>query len=233
MKILAVDTATESCGVALSEGEQLIGEITNRRKQTHSRHVLGMIDALLRMCGMGAGDVDAYAVSAGPGSFTGLRIGISTVKGMVLASGKDMVGVSVPDVLAAQVFPGACPVCVLPVCVLTDARKGEVYTARYRYESGMLKKIGGEQVLAPEEALSGIAGDCLFVGRGAELYRSRIEEKLGKHARFAPPECNIIRASVLARLAWQRLRKGERDNAAAFGPRYIRKSDAELGFGKK
>ncbi|MEZ4525449.1 MAG: tRNA (adenosine(37)-N6)-threonylcarbamoyltransferase complex dimerization subunit type 1 TsaB [Desulfobacterales bacterium] len=227
MKILAVDTAAESCSVALADREWLLTEITGTRKQTHSRHLMDMIASVFRLCGISPQQVDGFAVSAGPGSFTGLRIGISTVKGMAMASGKPLAGVLVTDVLAAQVSLSPWP-----VCVLTDARKGEVYCARYHYVSGFMKKDCGEQSLSPESAISGIDETTLFVGNGAELYQNLIREKLGEHAIFAPRENSLIRASMVARLAWERFQKGDWDDTAAFTPCYVRKSDAELGFGK-
>ncbi len=227
MIVLAVDTATDSCSTALADGDRLLAEITGAQRQTHSRHLMGMIDSVLHLCGIGPRQVDGFAVSAGPGSFTGLRIGISTVKGMAMAAGKPLIGVLVTDVLAAQVSLSPWP-----VCVLTDARKGEVYRACYRYVSGILNKDSGEQVLSPESAVSGIDETTLFVGNGAELYQDLIREKLGVQAIFAPRENSIIRASVLARLAWERFQKGDGDDLAAFTPCYVRKSDQELGFGK-
>jgi len=226
--ILAADTAADSCSVAVTDGDRLLAEITGTRKQTHSRHLMGMIDSVCRLCDIGIREIHGFAVSAGPGSFTGLRIGISTVKAMAMAAAKPLVGVLVTDVLAAQVSLSSWP-----VCVLTDARKGEVYCARYHYDgSGILNKDSGEKVLSPEAAISGIDETTLFVGNGAELYQDIIREKLGNHAQFAPRECNIIRSEMVARLAWTRFQKGEQDDLAAFTPCYVRKSDMELGFGK-
>ncbi|MGE0085985.1 MAG: tRNA (adenosine(37)-N6)-threonylcarbamoyltransferase complex dimerization subunit type 1 TsaB [Desulfococcaceae bacterium] len=227
MIILAVDTATDTCSVALAEGEHLLAEITGTRMQTHSRHLMGMIDSVFRLCDIGPRHADGFAVSSGPGSFTGLRIGISTIKGMAMAGGKPMSGILVTDVLAAQVSLSPWP-----VCVLTDARKGEVYCARYHSVSGIMNKDSAEQVLSPESAISGIDETTLFVGNGAELYHDLIRENLGERAIFAPRESSVIRASVVARLAWSRFQKGERDDVAAFTPCYVRKSDKELGFGK-
>ncbi len=227
MIILAVDTATDSCSVALTDEDCLLAEITGTRKQTHSRHLMDMIASVCRLCGVSPQQVDGFAVSAGPGSFTGLRIGISTVKGMAMAAGKPLAGILVTDVLAAQVSMSPWP-----VCVLTDARRGEVYCARYHYVSGLMKKDCEEQSLAPESAISGIDNPTLFVGNGAELYRDLIRKKLGECAVFAPAENSILRASVVARLAWERFQKGDWDDTAGFTPCYVRKSDAELGFGK-
>ncbi|GBC59618.1 tRNA (adenosine(37)-N6)-threonylcarbamoyltransfe rase complex dimerization subunit type 1 TsaB [Desulfonema ishimotonii] len=227
-RILAVDTATRSCSVAVTESEGVLAEMTVVRRQTHSRHLMEMIHAVLSAAGLGVGDLDALAVTRGPGSFTGLRIGISTVKGLALAACKPLIGISTLEALAA----GLC-FSSDPICPVLDARKGEVYIARYRYAGGKLTQEKTARALSPDAAVSGIASPHLFVGNGALLYREQITARLGELARFAAPAHHIIRAEMVARLARVRLIRGEADPLATFAPRYIRKSDAELSFGRK
>jgi tRNA threonylcarbamoyladenosine biosynthesis protein TsaB len=229
MKILAVDTAADSCSVAVADsGYGILAEMTVDIRQTHSKHLMQMIITVLGMTGLRISDIDGFAVTRGPGSFTGLRIGISTVKGLAAGSGKPLTGVSSPDALAFQ-FPFAD--CL--ICTMTDARKKEVYCSRYRFENGRLKKEKEDQVLSPDKAVADIAEPCLFAGNGALIYQKQIAEILCKNARFAPPCLNIVRAGIVAQLGMQRLEKGDSDDVALFRPCYLRKSDAELNFGPK
>ena len=217
MRILAVDTATISCSVAIVDGASLTAEFTLNRKETHSRHLMEMIDTILKISGSNLSGVD------GPGSFTGLRIGISTIKGLAAASGKPIVGVSSLKALAAQV-----PYSPNLICPLMDARKGEVYFSRYRFINGRLKRQTGEQVTGPENALDDLKESCLFVGDGALIYKDIILEKLGALASFAPMPHHTIRASVVAHLCMAKFNNKKTDKIENFSPRYIRRSDAEL-----
>ena len=135
MKILAVDTATRSCSAAVIDGEALLAETTNTSNQTHSRHLLDTIDAVIEQAGLEITELDGFAVSNGPGSFTGLRIGIASIKGLAFSLGKPVVGVSSLDALAWQ-----CAQSAYLICPLLDARKKEVYACRYRYKNNELKK---------------------------------------------------------------------------------------------
>ncbi|MDM8553058.1 tRNA (adenosine(37)-N6)-threonylcarbamoyltransferase complex dimerization subunit type 1 TsaB [Desulfobacterales bacterium HSG2] len=208
-------------------GVGTLAEVTNARKETHSKHLMGMIQTALGLAGLTISEVDGFAVAKGPGSFTGLRIGISTVKGLAAASGKPVVGVSNLDALAFQ-FPFSSGL----ICSLLDAHKKEVYCACYRFEEGVLKKETTDQVLPPDKAVADIREPCLFVGNAALLYQEIIMEKLGERAIFAPAFHNIIRASMVAHLSLERFEKNDTEDAALLVPHYIRKSDAELNFGK-
>lgn len=223
MKILAVDTATSGCSVALTDREHLLAEINLVSTQTHSRHLAGMIVEACRLAGMAVGGMDAYAVTRGPGSFTGLRIGVSTVKGLAEAAGRPIVGISALQTLAEQAA-ASTPL----VCALIDARRGEVYFSTYRLIDGTLVEQHREAVLRPEHALHRIDAPCTFVGNGAVLHRAMIRDNLGDHAYFAPLSAHVIRASTVARLAWKRLKNGDSDEVAHFVPAYVRKSDAQI-----
>jgi tRNA threonylcarbamoyladenosine biosynthesis protein TsaB len=225
MRILAVDTATRSCSVAVTENRTVLGEMTRVSDQTHSKHLLEMVDAVVRKAGLALSALDGFAVTRGPGSFTGLRIGISSVKGLAMAVNKPAVGISSLETLARQVTPAS-----ELICPLIDARKGELYTALYRFGTRGLTPLHAERVLAPDEALRGVRAPCIFVGSGAVLYRDVIIDKLGGAARFAPDEQDIIRASTVARLGLERFKNGDAGEIADLVPHYIRKSDAELNF---
>ena len=229
MRILAVDTATKSCSVAIVDNESLLAEVTIVREQTHSKHLMEMINTVTGLSGLTVSELDGFAVTRGPGTFTGVRIGISSVKGLAVASGKPVVGVSSLDVLAMQASLSS-----YLICPLLDARRGEVYCARYRFRDGNLKKEIEEQVFPPEKAVRDLNEACLFVGNGARLYQETILNKIGNFAHFAPTFQNTIRASTVAHLSMKRFVNADTDDVATFVPHYIRKSDAEINFkGKK
>jgi tRNA threonylcarbamoyladenosine biosynthesis protein TsaB len=225
MKILAVDTATRSCSVAVIDGEKLLAESTLDNDQTHSRHLLSLIDAVIKKSGWEIARLDGFAVSIGPGSFTGLRIGIASVKGLAFSLNKPVVGVSSLEALAFQ-----CRQQSNLICPVIDARKQEVYFGFYRSGGGKLTREAPEQVAPPEKAVQGIRESCLFIGNGAELYRDLIISKLGHLAQFASAEQHAIRASAIARLSLPRFKRQETDDLSLLVPHYIRKSDAELSL---
>ena len=225
MRILAVDTATTSCSVAIVDKTSLLSEFTLDKEETHSKHLMDMIKAALRVAGLNFSDLDGFAVTRGPGSFTGLRIGISTIKGLAVASEKPVVGVSSLEALAFQVSYS----CDL-ICPILDARKGEVYFSRYRFLNGHLKKQTKERVAPPDQAVDDLNESCLFVGNGALLYKEMILEKMGKFSFFAPMIQNTIRASTIAYLSMAKFENNDTDDIEKLLPYYIRKSDAELNL---
>jgi len=225
MKIIAVDTSTTSCSVAVVDEDSLLAEMTIVRDQTHSKHLMGIIHTVIGFSGLAISAVDGFAVTRGPGTFTGLRIGISTVKGLALASGKPIVGVSSLDALAEQ-----CACSGYLICPMIDARRGEVYFSRYRFQDGMLKKEIVEGVLPPDQAVRDINEPSLFVGSGALLYQDVLVQTLGKWMSFALPSQHTIRASTVARLSLRRFEKADTNDVSTFTPQYIRKSDAQVSF---
>ncbi len=225
MRILAVDTATTSCSVAIVDNTSLLSEFTLAKEETHSKHLMDMIKAALRISGLNFSDLDGFAVTRGPGSFTGLRIGISTIKGLAVASEKPVVGVSSLEALAFQVSYSRDL-----ICPILDARRGEVYFSRYRFLNGHLKKQTKERVAPPDQAVEDLNESCLFVGNGALLYKEMILEKMGELASFAPLIKNTIRASTMAYLSMAKFENNDTDDIEKILPYYIRKSDAELNL---
>jgi tRNA threonylcarbamoyladenosine biosynthesis protein TsaB len=226
MKILAVNTATKSCSVGIVDKDSLLVELILSTGQTHSKHLMEMIDRAINFSGFTISSLDGFAVTVGPGSFTGLRIGISSVKGLVMGTGKPLVGVSTLDAIAMQAAFSP-----YLVCPFIDARKGEVYFSRYRFIDGTLKKEGVGGVSAPLKVVDDINEPCLFIGDGALLYQNEIIRRMGKLAHFLPPIQNAIRASTVAYLSMDRFVKQETDDVTHFVPHYIRKSDAEIKLG--
>lgn len=228
MRILAVDTATPSCSVAVWEDDRLAAELTFDRPQTHSKHLMGMVDEVLALCTAAPEEIDGLAVTRGPGSFTGLRIGLAAVKGLAAALDKPVVAVSTLHALASQAahYPHV-------ICPMIDARRGEVYCALYRIEGRRLRVMAHEAVLPPGEALKGLREPTLFVGSGAVAHRSLLMQGLGEKAVFAPPQSHLIRAGSVALLAMKDFKLGKYANLGELTPRYLRKSDAEISFGQR
>lgn len=227
MKILAINTATPCCSVTVVDETKITACFAVTSRQTHARQLLPLIDQALKSCRLTVGDLDGLAAVRGPGSFTGLRIGISTVKGLALAGNKPLAGISSLDALASPFteYPG-------PVCALIDARKNEVYACWYRPGKNAMEKLTTETVLSPESAAMGQDGPCLFVGTGARAYRERIENTAKANARFAPAFQNDIRPEVIAHLAVECFQNNITDTPENFAPVYIRPPDA-VAAGRK
>jgi tRNA threonylcarbamoyladenosine biosynthesis protein TsaB len=222
MKLLAIDTATRCCSVAVQVDDRSTAELATLSMRTHSTHLMTLVRQALELAEVELQGLDGLAVNIGPGSFTGLRIGISTAKGLAFATGKPCVGVSSMEALAV-----ACLPCPLPICVLMDARKGDVYAAIFRDTGGCLERIGDEQVLAPETILKSIDSPHLLVGDAVPVYEKQIRALVGGLAVWAPADRNYPRASGIARLASERLADATCDAVARLVPRYLRASDAE------
>ena len=229
MRILAVDTATKSCSVAVIDGQTLLAEAIVITGETHSKHLMNLIHQVLQISHVSLKDIDGFAVTRGPGSFTGLRIGISTVKGLAASSGKPVVGVSTLDALANQADATPCL-----ICTVIDARKEEVYFGRYRRIDGVLIKDTAEQVLPIVNAIEGIRESSYFIGDGSLTYKPAILETIGEdRAAFAPRYHHTIRGATVANLGLERFKRNDVDDVSTFSPRYIRKSDAELNLAKR
>ena len=174
-------------------------------------------------------DLEGWAISLGPGSFTGLRIGVSTVKGLAFATQKPVAGVPTLDALAHQVAPTP-----YLICPILDARKGEIYTAFYRYEEGdVLKRISAYQAVAPEDLVKRIEEKTIFIGNGGKTYENDIRKGLPSLATFPPAPLHLLHGSVVARLGLELLRKKEYLNLATFTPIYVRPSEAEIKWQEK
>lgn len=230
MKILAVDTATQTCSIAICENLSLLAESTLFRRQTHSRHLMEMIHQTITMSGTGLDEIDGFAVTRGPGSFTGLRIGLSCVKGLAYAKDKPVASVSSLEVLATQaamVEGSRCPDSVI-LCPLLDARKKEVYFTGFKKENDRLVQVLPEMVLPPDNLTLHLKGPCIFIGDGAILFKDLLTRLFKDHAIFLTPQHNYIRAHSIAILSLERFKKGSFDDLSSLAPEYIRKSDAEF-----
>jgi tRNA threonylcarbamoyladenosine biosynthesis protein TsaB len=222
MNLLAVDTSTASCSVALFSDRRLLAEEIYTAGKTHSRHLLSIIDRLLDRCRYRPADVDGIAVTRGPGTFTGLRIGIGTVKGLAVATGAKVVGI---NSLAALAWP--LTVVDVPVVAMIDARRGEVYHASFHGRTPNPKPTGSTSVDSPDAAARKLPPGAILVGSGALLYRDLFEAR-SPGVRFGDATTHVIRAASVGRLAMECFDAGEGVDLNTLAPEYIRQSDAQI-----
>jgi len=228
--ILAVDTATPCSTVALVSGTRAEGRVlallSVSSSVTHSRRLLVAIERLLDDGGLTKEDIEGFAIGLGPGSFTGLRIGMATVKGLATAAGKPLYGISTLDVIGAS-----CTGDSRLICSVLDARKKEVYAAFYRVNDfGIPQRVSDIAVLAPEKLAEQISEPVLMVGDGLFTYKSLWQDQLGDRMRCAPVQHWSPSAATLGLLAGElRLQNKYLDIASAV-PLYVRASDAELNL---
>jgi tRNA threonylcarbamoyladenosine biosynthesis protein TsaB len=230
VKILGIDTATSCGGVGLIDDDAVVAEYAFHREETPSAQLIPAIQALLQEARITIHEIDGMAVSVGPGSFTGLRVGLSTVKGFALAAERPVAGVPTLEALAAQL-----PSTPSLICPIVDARKGEVYTALYKQrEGGRVEQLSPYQVLSPSKLFEEIPlQEMVFVGDGVDVYGELIRERLTDKAFFASPHLNCLRGSTVAELGLQHIKKGEKDDISSLVPIYVRRSDAEIKWAQQ
>ena len=229
MKILALDSSGLVAGVAVVEDDNLLAEYTVNYKKTHSQTLLPMLKDLADMIELDLNTLDAIATAGGPGSFTGLRIGCATVKGLALALHLPVVSVPTVDALAYNLW-GHKDV----VCPLMDARRNQVYTAAYEFERrgesfALLPVIGQAPIDIVEmlEKLNALSREVIFLGDGVPVYQSLIREHCRAPYAFAPAGNSRQRAASVASLGAVYMRQGKTVSAAEHQPEYLRKSQAE------
>jgi tRNA threonylcarbamoyladenosine biosynthesis protein TsaB len=223
MLLLAIETSTLSGGVALIGEEGIIAEYRLNIEITHSERLLVMIDRVLQEARIPLSKVDALAVSIGPGSFTGLRIGLATAEGLALGAAKPIVTVPTLMALACRV-----PFSTLPVVPLLDAKKKEVYWAAFQFDGEICRRLIDDEVSSPEEMLRRIPRPALFLGEGARLYADLIRKEMGDQSRFAPAALLLPSAASVAEIGLEKLRRGELSDPISATPLYLRRSEAEI-----
>lgn len=224
MPILALDTATLVSSVAIAAQDQIYAELTLQTKLTHSETMVPHIQQALEMAQLKKTELDAVAVSIGPGSFTGLRIGLATAKGMAYALGIPIVGVPTLAALAYHY-----PVPGVYLAPLLDAQKGNVYVAVYEWENGVLKEVRPPAVEAFDKVLVGGASmnkPIIFMGESAVRHMEKIQSAGGK-VLPAMPHTVMPRAANVAMLGLKLLSEGRKDDVMQLEPLYIRRSEAE------
>lgn len=233
MKILALESSAAAASVAVCEDEALIAQSVQRTGLTHSATLLPMLESLLQNAGLALSEMDVLAVAAGPGSFTGLRIGVSALKGLAWGSDKPCAGCSTLESMAWQAVHmaegrdgGIAP---YELCPVMDARRNQVYNARFTARDGVPVRLTGDRAislsdLAAEVKISG--KQQILVGDGAALCYNAFREA-DVPVRLAPPHLQYQTAWGVARCALELARRGELTTAAALRPDYHRLSQAE------
>jgi len=209
--------------VALVADGKTAARISLSLGHTHTRELMTAVDWILERVGLTPDQVDVFTVNQGPGSFTGLRIGISTAKGLAAAADKPLVGLTTLEVLAHQ-----GPVGTDLICPMIDARRAEVYWAIYKRQGGDLKVHTPPRVGPPEQVAAHIPGACTVIGNGVRAYGEVLGRNCSAELNWVPDHLNDLCPGVLARLAYQRWQSGRYAPDMDVAPVYVRKSDARL-----
>lgn len=230
MKVLSLDTATECAACAVLDDDRLLGEINFNYKKQHSVVLMSMIDNLLNNLNLNINSLDGFIVSKGPGSFTGLRIGVSTIKGLSQGTGKPFVGVSSLDALAYNLaYTNGI------ICPILDALRDNVYTALYKFEDNNLKVISNHMITSIDDLISKLNEmneQVCFIGDAVPKFREKLISNI-KNISFAPTHLNLAKASSLGELGLKLLKADVHDDLYTFAPFYLRKSQAEREYEKK
>ncbi len=224
MRILGIESSSLVASVAIVEDGVTMAEYTANFKKTHSQTLLPMIDSMVELLGIELSTIDAIAVSGGPGSFTGLRIGSATAKGLGLALNKPLIHVPTLDATAYNLY-GAGAL----ICPIMDARRNQVYTGIYRFEKEF-EIVHGQDVMDmgnPSHILNGLGEPVIFLGDCVPVYEKQVEENVSVPFRFAPAHTNRQRAASVAALGAVYFKEGKVETADEHGPDYLRKSQAE------
>ena len=225
MKILAIDSSGLVATIAILEEDNMLAEYTLNYKKTHSQTLLPMLDEIVRRMDFDINTIDAIAVAAGPGSFTGLRIGSATAKGLGLALDKPIIPVPTVDGIAYNMC-GTSGV----ICPLMDARRNQTYTGLYTFDGDQMKCIFGQKAVMLGEIIDEInqlGRKVIFLGDGVPVFKSYIEEHIQVPYSYAPIHLNQQRAGALGALALQYYHEGKYESAAEHQPDYLRLSQAE------
>lgn len=225
MKILGIDSSGLVASVALASDDTIVAEFTVNNKQTHSQTLLPMLEQVMKFSGMELDEIDGIAVAAGPGSFTGLRIGASTAKGLGLALDKPLISIPTVEGMAYQLAEADGI-----ICPIMDARRNQVYTGIYEMQGQELQVLHEQYAVDIRELLEELKNynkKIHFLGDGVPVYRSIIEEEFGGEFQFAPAHLSRQRAASVAVLGQKYYMDGKIETAASHKPVYLRKSQAE------
>ncbi len=234
MKLLAIDSSGMVAGIAVLEDERILAEYTVDYKKTHSQTLVPMLAELQKMIELDLSSVDAIAVAAGPGSFTGLRIGSATVKGLAMAIDKPIIEVPTIDGMAYNMF-GFDGI----ICPIMDARRNQVYTGFYTFEEKetaesqkqlsmtVVKEQYVDEISKVIEQLNEMGKKVVFLGDGVPAYEQTIKEQMKVPYLFAPANCNRQRAGAVAVLGAEYFKAGKMVSAVEHKPEYLRLSQAE------
>ena len=212
-------------GIGVVEEAKILADFRYDVKLTHSEVLLSHIDRLLKALSLGLEDLNGFSISIGPGSFTGLRIGLATVKGLSLASGKPVLGVPTLDALAFLTRG-----CRYPVVPIIDAKKYQIYAALYTARGRRIERKTPYLVVELPELIKRIPPEVAFTGPGIKTFKSELKKAMGKRAHFLRGEKTLPSGAAVAYLGWEKFKKDEKEDLSSLEPLYVRKSEAELKF---
>jgi tRNA threonylcarbamoyladenosine biosynthesis protein TsaB len=226
MYILAIDTSGAALSVALLEDDTIRAEIFLNTGGNHSHNLLPAIKYVYEQSSLNTDAANLFVCAIGPGSFTGLRIGVGTIKGLAMATGKPVVGVSSLEVLAANIAPVS-----MNICPMLDAQRGQIYTALYKMDDDFLPmRIIEEQVAELEPFLKGLTEKTVFLGSGALRHAQSIKKILPDTSIILPERHCYNRAAVAGILGLKKFKEGRTSDVLALKPRYLRTSEAERKY---
>lgn len=225
MRILALDTSGTNLSVCVIEEDKVIADFNLCAGMTHSETLLPVIDEILTKSKIDINDIDILACGIGPGSFTGLRIGIATIKGLALSLEKKVIGVPTLLGLAYNIpyFDGM-------ICSMIDAKNNNVYAGIYEYQQNKLVQVGKYYTDSIDELITSLKAEeknIIFVGDGVYAYQEKLRENIGERAKFASFPFNREHAVSIAYEALKRASRNEYDNVDTLNPMYLKKSQAE------
>ncbi len=230
MLVLSVDSSYSTATCALIKDDKILAEINLNDKKQHSVILMRLIDSILKEYEIDINDIDAFIISRGPGSFTGLRIGMATLKGLAFASKKPLISVSTLDALAYNSisFQGI-------ICPIMDALRDNIYTCLYKNENNNLTPLIKEQCLNINELVTILKEQTLpiiFIGDGVAKHKEFLQENI-PNSFFAPNHSNFPKASSVGELGIKKINDGVIENIDSINPIYLRKSQAEREYEKR
>jgi len=223
MRILSIDSSSPSGSVALLENHRITDQKSLKKTSTFSNSLLPLISRMLAEAQHDLPDVDGFSLTTGPGSFTGLRVGVSLVKGFVLATQKPFVGVNTLEALAALVEPAD-----YPICPVLDARKKEVYSAFFKYDGAQIKRRSGDCVLAPQALAEQVTEPTIFIGPGLESYGGYLSQTLGPMFIKTAKVKNHCTAASAGLIAYTQFAADKNLDLDSLNIHYLRKPEAEI-----
>jgi len=215
---LAIDTSTNTASLALAQDHEVVAELTWHCAQSHSTQLLPTLAHLLNQTGLSLQSISGVIVARGPGSFNGLRVGISTAKGLAFSLGVPIVGISSLEIDAYQHAETG-----LPVCPIFNAGRGEIATAIYQRKNNKWRQLTKEHITTVETLCSQITTQTIFCGEFIPLIAAQLRKQLGQRAIISTPAARLRRAGFLAELGQKRLEAGKYDNPATLQPTYLRR----------
>lgn len=230
MRILGIDTSTMVASVAVIEDNQLVCEYTINTKKTHSQKLMPMIENMLKESDLNINDIDLIGICVGPGSFTGLRIGMATAKAIAHVNNIPIVGVTSLEMLAANMN-----LCDKKICSILDAQRNQVYTAKFEYIGNRLVQINDTDVLEIDKLINEISSsedDYILIGEAVYKYEEKLKDI--ENISIPSPSHNMTKASSLCSIALEKYNQGENiESCYTINPMYIRKSQAEVQYDEK